>query len=203
MTLWESVSGLFSALGQLFTATPPNAPPRPPAPPIPPWTPPPTPEPNETMIALLEEHNSFRRNNGLQPLTMVEQLNRAAQRHADWMAVNRNMSHSEKPGTQGFDATDFSQRIKREGYLLSSGGENIAAGQRAVPEVMDDWMNSPGHRANILNAGFWNVGFGVAKDTFGHIYWCVVFATPLSRSRAVLRVRVQVVVSLPRALVHG
>ena len=68
---------------------------------------------------------------------------------------------------------------------------------------MDDWMNSPGHRANILNAGFWNVGFGVAKDTFGHIYWCVVFATPLSRSRAVLRVRVQVVVSLPRALVHG
>ena len=202
MNFWQSIAGLFSGLGKLF-----SQPPAVPAPPKPPTQPlPSAPDQTETLIHLLEEHNNIRRNNGFHPLMMVEPLNRAAQRHADWMAKNRNMSHNETPGTTGFDAQDFAQRIKNEGYALSSGGENIAAGQRSVPEVMEEWLRSAGHKANILSPAFWNVGFGVAKDQFGHLYWCVVFATPMTRGvafRMVAAGRIQVTVSLPRALVRG
>lgn len=202
MGFWQSIGGLVSAFGKLF-----SSPPVVPDPPKPPTQPLPTaPSQDETLIHLLEEHNTQRRNNGLHPLSMMDALNRAAQHHAYWMARNRNMSHGEIPGTTGFDAQDFVQRIRNEGYALSTGGENIAAGQRSVPEVMDAWMKSTGHRANILSNAYWNVGFGVATDDFGHIYWCVVFATPMTRGMAFRRVaagRMQVTVSLPRALVRG
>ena len=203
MTLWQALGGFLQALGKLFGTLDAAPTPAPPAPPTPPWTPPATPQPDATITELFAEHNSFRRNNGAQPLALSEPLNRAAQRHADWMAVNRNMSHSEAPNTPGYDAQSFSERIKREGYVLATGGENIAAGQRTVQEVMDAWMHSSGHRANIINDAYWHAGFGVARDSYGHIYWCAVFATPMTRSllkRAVVA-RVRVVVNLPRALV--
>lgn len=168
------------------------------SPPPPPARPQPTPPSvgDDTMIHLLEEHNSFRRNNGVQPLTLNERLNQAAKKHAWWMAVNRNMSHNQTPGTQGFTGRTFVDRLKAEGYTPRMGGENAAAGQRTPYQVMDAWMNSPGHRANILNDAYWNVGFGVAEDKYGHLYWCAVFATPMPRTV------VRIVVSLPPALVN-
>lgn len=202
MSLWSNIVGLFSALGKLFQS--PSQIPAPPAPPSDPnWVAPTKPDPGATITELLREHNDFRNNNGVSPLVGNDALHFAAQRHATWMAINRIMSHTESPDTQGYEAQDFSQRIKNEGYVPYTGGENIAAGQRSVPEVMDAWMDSPGHRANILNGAYWNVGFGSAQDQYGHIYWCAVFASPLTKTTlSRLKIaRVQVLVSLPRAVV--
>jgi uncharacterized protein YkwD len=50
-------------------------------------------------------------------------------------------------------------------------GENIAAGQTSPDQVMTSWMNSSGHRANILNSSFGHIGVGIVKNSAGTIYW--------------------------------
>ena len=54
-------------------------------------------------------------------------------------------------------------------------GENIAMGQPTAASVMNAWMNSPGHKANILSVNFTEIGVGVAKDASGTIYWTQQF----------------------------
>jgi uncharacterized YkwD family protein/spore coat assembly protein SafA len=61
------------------------------------------------------------------------------------------------------------------GIRFSAGGENIAYGQRTPQEVMNTWMNSPGHRANILSATYNQMGCGVAKTSGGTYYWTQMF----------------------------
>jgi len=58
------------------------------------------------------------------------------------------------------EGVTFDQRIKKAGYA-TPGGENIAKGQRTAQQVMTDWMNSAGHKANILNCKFTVIGVGV------------------------------------------
>jgi uncharacterized protein YkwD len=70
------------------------------------------------------------------------------------MAVRNYFSHDTPEGVT------FDQRIKDAGYPLP-GGENIAKGQRTAQQVMTDWMNSSGHRANILNCDYTAIGVGV------------------------------------------
>lgn len=131
-----------------------------PAPPI-------TPPDGNTIEQLLYSHNEYRSRVNAQKLELNQQLNTAAQKHAEWMARNSTMSHTGAGGSQ------FSDRIRNEGYIMRGGGENIAAGYRSVEAVMNGWMNSTGHRRNILNASFEEVGFGMSKN-----YWCTVFAIP-------------------------
>lgn len=59
--------------------------------------------------------------------------------------------------------------------IYRTAGENIAKGQRTPAEVVNSWMNSPGHRANILNANFTDIGIGVAKSSNGTLYWTQMF----------------------------
>lgn len=59
----------------------------------------------------------------------------------------------------------------------STAGENIAWNQRTEKEVVRDWMDSSGHRANIMNRNFTKVGFGVARAKNGSLYWCTVFGS--------------------------
>ena len=78
-------------------------------------------------------------------------------------------SHTRPDGSSCFSA------VRNPGRL----GENIAAGQRTPAEVVDDWMNSPGHRANILNGKFTKLGVGyvyVPGDMYGH-YWVQMFSS--------------------------
>jgi uncharacterized protein YkwD len=159
----------------------------------------------DAQYTLLDRHNTFRKNNDVAAITLHSSLSNAAQHHAEWMAENRIMSHSEQPGTIGFDAQNFVDRVKHEGYVMVAGGENIAAGQRTVDEVMDAWMASDTHRRNILNPSFWSMGAGIATDWYGHMYWCVVLARPITREtvKKVRIARVQVVVSLPQAIVSN
>ncbi|MEV6979084.1 CAP domain-containing protein [Kitasatospora sp. NPDC093806] len=108
---------------------------------------------------------------GCGPLTADAKLNTAAQVHSDDMA-NRNFFDHASP--EGYHAD---HRIEAAGYRWSSWGENIARGQKDPAAVMDSWMNSPGHRANILNCSFKQIGVGVRTGTGGP-WWTQVFASP-------------------------
>ncbi|MBS3927483.1 MAG: CAP domain-containing protein [Sphingomonadales bacterium] len=169
-----------------------------PPPPRPPTTPEPPPlNPGQGFdVELLDAHNQARKTAGLQALTLHVQLDAAAQAHADWMARNRDMDHNETPGTPSYYGVEFDDRIRKAGYNPRSGGENIAAGQRSAQQVFTAWMNSSGHRRNILNTVYWHCGFGAARDQYGNLYWCAVFASPVHRAR------VQATYHLPRALVR-
>ena len=94
-------------------------------------------------------------------LTEDDYLNQKAQKWAENMARKNNMYHS----TLTFNGTNYS--------LL---GENIARGQTSTDQVVETWMNSKGHRANILNKNFNRIGVGVAYSNQGQIFWCAQFA---------------------------
>ncbi|MET9293682.1 sigma-70 family RNA polymerase sigma factor [Streptomyces sp. NPDC003077] len=110
------------------------------------------------VIALL---NTERAANGCGPLRNNAQLQTAAQRHADDMAARGFFDHTNP------DGTGPGERITAAGYRWSTYGENIARGQQSPAEVMKSWMNSPGHRANILNCSFKEVGIGIHNGSGG------------------------------------
>jgi uncharacterized protein YkwD len=61
------------------------------------------------------------------------------------------------------------------GVGYGAAGENIAMGQSSPQNVVNDWMNSEGHKANILNSNYKNIGVGVAMDNNGSLYWVQMF----------------------------
>jgi hypothetical protein len=124
------------------------------------------------LKALLDAHNRERRKAKLGPLVLSRKLNQAALVHAKDMALHQAMDHK---GSDGSSAVD---RVKRVGYVYLTVGENIADGQESVAEVMTTWMNSPGHRANILGK-FSEMGAECVVDDRGVPYWCVDFGTPM------------------------
>jgi uncharacterized protein YkwD len=118
--------------------------------------------------ALLDLHNSKR--GALFPLVVNDKLSTAARKHAEWMAKNNTMSHNQGRRT-------VADRAKAEGYGWNYVGENIAMGYTDVNSVFEGWMNSAGHRANIMNRNYKDIGFGVATTSKGTLYWCVVFGS--------------------------
>ena len=70
------------------------------------------------------------------------------------------------------------QMMQKFGLRFSAAGENIAYGQKTAAEVMSTWMNSAGHRANILSEAYTNIGIGVAKTANGTLYWTQMFMNP-------------------------
>ncbi|MGC5029504.1 CAP domain-containing protein [Micromonospora sp. DT229] len=119
---------------------------------------------------VVELVNEERAKAGCGALSIDDKLMTAAQRHSQDQADNRNMSHT------GSDGSDPGQRIDRVGYVWQTYGENVAWNQQSPAAVMQAWMNSPGHRANILNCTFTEIGVGVASSNGP--YWTQVFAKP-------------------------
>lgn len=115
--------------------------------------------------------NQERAKAGCSPLTASSQLANAAQAHSADMAANDYFSHTSRNGNQMAD------RVDAAGYKWRSLGENIAKGQQTPAAVMQAWMNSSGHRANILNCGFRNIGVGLAYDGNSPV-WTQNFGTP-------------------------
>lgn len=153
-------------------------PPPPPPPEPPPITPPPEdPIGRRLVLDLFIAHNKEREKAGLNALTANDKLFSAAAGHAAWMATNRDMDHNQRRGTPGFTGVSFVDRAEAQGFGIRAGGENIAAGQKTIEAVMKAWMNSPGHRENILNRSFLTCGLGIARTPGGVFYWCAVFAT--------------------------
>jgi len=126
--------------------------------------------------ALLSRHNAIRAAAGLSPsLTLESRLSQAAQVQAAYMASVQQCTHD------GAGGTSPSQRIYAAGYPRGGMvGENVAAGQSDFGRLMNDWMNSPGHRANIVRNGWTHLGVGYAyrpNGTYRH-YYCVTFGKP-------------------------
>lgn len=113
--------------------------------------------------------NRERTRAGLPPLGVDPLLARAAQAYSTDMAVRAFYSHTSPEGTQPWD------RAAAAGSTRRSIGENIACGQRSAAEVVEGWMNSPGHRANILKPGFTHIGIGFAGGGPAGTYWTQLF----------------------------
>jgi len=127
---------------------------------------------------LLRLTNAERQNAGLPALTLSSQLGQAAQNHAEDMANNNYFSHD---GLNGSTAGD---RIRVTGYSYRAWGENISVWRATPSETIQGWMNSEGHRKNILGSNFTEIGFGYAysqSSDYGH-YWVQVFGKSNSGS---------------------
>jgi uncharacterized protein YkwD len=154
------------------TTTPPAPPPTTEAPP-PDTTeaPPPPPETQAPVTPaapdagvqgqVLAITNAERQSAGCGPLTADADIAEAAQRHAADMADREYFEHTTPEGVT------FDERIREAGYA-KPGAENIAKGAQTAAQVMELWMNSPGHRANILNCDLATIGVGLDRDGF---YW--------------------------------
>ncbi|MGW1885566.1 CAP domain-containing protein [Streptomyces sp. NPDC001970] len=106
--------------------------------------------------------NSERSKAGCSPVKLNATLTKAAQDHSKDMAAHRNMSHT------GSDGSNPGDRITRAGYNWSTYGENVAYGYSTPESVMQAWMTSPGHKKNILNCAFKEIGVGLAQP---NDYW--------------------------------
>ncbi|MFD0901822.1 CAP domain-containing protein [Actinomadura sediminis] len=116
------------------------------------------------VVALV---NEARAGKGCGPVRGNALLDRAARGHSADMAARGFFDHTDPDGDGPGD------RIRSAGYRWSTYGENIAKGQPSPERVMESWMNSPGHRANILNCAFDEIGVGVVEA--GGPYWTQVF----------------------------
>jgi len=127
---------------------------------------------------VIELTNQERSKAGLSALKFESRLATAALRHSEDMALQDYFSHTQANGDTPWD------RINATGYQYSDAAENVAAGMSTPESVVAGWMNSPGHRANILNPALKEIGVGyyfLAEDTGEvnyHHYWTQVFGTP-------------------------
>lgn len=106
-----------------------------------------------TEVAVAEQTNAERARYGLQPLKLDPSLTQTARQQAWWMTSHHTMQHGNYPVA-----------------------ENIAMGQRSCGEVVRSWMNSSGHRANILNRRHRRIGVAAYTTPSGTTYWCQQFA---------------------------
>lgn len=115
---------------------------------------------------VLQLVNQERANEGLSALETTSALKQAAQVRANEQA--EEFSHTRPDGSSCFTALD------EAGISYMAAGENIAWGQRTPEAVMNSWMNSSGHRANILSSSFTKIGVGYVNDN-GSPYWVQLF----------------------------
>ncbi|ORX76457.1 SCP-domain-containing protein [Basidiobolus meristosporus CBS 931.73] len=131
-----------------------------------PTSPPQTGSGNGDVQKMLELVNRQRQLNGKTALKLDNRLVLSAQKHTDYQARVGQMTHDE-PGRP------LSTRVSETGFKWRALGENVAKGYGSIDAVMKGWMNSPGHRSNILSSQYTHFGSGyVAKGN----YWTQNFA---------------------------
>ena len=119
---------------------------------------------------VLELTNAEREKNGIDPLEWDDSLAELGEAHCKDMIDRNFFAHDNPDGETPFD------RMKKAGISYRAAGENIAAGHYSPEAAVEAWMNSPGHRQNILNSEFKVLGVGVAKGGEYGIYWAQEFA---------------------------
>ena len=122
---------------------------------------------NSIAKSLLALVNQARAENGLSALSLNDSLSAVAQKKAEDMKNNNYFSHTSPTYGSPFDM------IKNAGISYKSAGENIAMGQKTAEAVFNAWMNSSGHRANILSSKFTQMGIGVTDGSTR--YWSQMF----------------------------
>ncbi|MDN5387226.1 CAP domain-containing protein [Bacillus sp. LB7] len=115
---------------------------------------------------VVELTNAERKKQGLKPLTLDEKLSKVARTKSQDMKDNNYFDHNSPTYGSPFDM------MKKFGITYRTAGENIAKGQKTPQEVVKAWMNSEGHRKNIMNPNFTHIGVGYVKD--GN-YWTQQF----------------------------
>ena len=118
----------------------------------------------EAQQEILSLVNKERAAAGLSALELDTKLNEVATEKARDMAVNNYFSHTSPTYGSPFDM------LSEFGVSYRTAGENIAYGQTSEEQVMNDWMNSPGHRANILNANYTKLGVGYVQGKWVQLF---------------------------------
>lgn len=119
------------------------------------------------VLRVVELVNEERAKAGLNPLTLQKNITEAAQVRA--VETVTSFSHTRPDGRH------FATALKEAGVSYRGAGENIAWGQKTPEQVMDGWMNSEGHRANILNEKYTSIGVGYYQNGSGVNYWTQLF----------------------------
>jgi len=118
------------------------------------------------QAVMLNSVNAQRAASGVGPLGTCASLDRSAADHSADQAAHSTMSHT------GSDGSTMVQRDERAGYTgWNALAENVAAGYPDVAAVIAGWLASPGHRTNLLNGAYTDVGFGQAAGPGGTLYW--------------------------------
>ncbi|MDT3765603.1 CAP domain-containing protein [Priestia filamentosa] len=112
--------------------------------------------------------NKEREKQGLKPVTLDKELSDVATKKSEDMKAKGYFDHTSPTYGSPFDM------MKQFGIEYKSAGENIAKGQQTPEEVMNSWMNSDGHRKNILNPSFTHIGVGYVEDG-NSTYWTQMF----------------------------
>ena len=124
--------------------------------------------------SIIDLTNHERTRAGVAPLSPSTRLMQAAQLQADQMASLGRMEHVLMDGPYPMPQ----DRLAAAGYKWRAFAENIAWGQRSPEHVTDSWMHSDGHRANMLNASYTELGIGYALDEHGRPYFVQLFGRP-------------------------
>lgn len=119
--------------------------------------------------AVVDLVNQVRQEHGLAPVVVDPALEAAANGHAAHMAAVGQMAHD------GIGDGTMQTRATEAGFQGSRMAENVAAGQQSPEQVMQSWMQSPGHRANVLDPALTSIGVGVEQDAEGQQYWSQSF----------------------------
>ncbi|HWT75491.1 MAG TPA: CAP domain-containing protein [Mobilitalea sp.] len=174
----KSLQDILSLINSKNTVTPTTKPAATPAPtktPTPTTKPTATPAPTKTPSGttnssysnqVLQLVNQERAKAGLTPFTTTSALSAAGNKRAQ--EIKQSFSHTRPDGSSCFTV------LGQYGISYTTAGENIAYGQKTPQEVVTGWMNSPGHRANILNPNFHKIGIGVYQSN-GVYYWTQEF----------------------------
>jgi|ERR1019366_3059700 uncharacterized protein YkwD len=124
-------------------------------------------------INVFDLTNQERKKEKTPELKLNPALSKIARAHSENMARQGKMAHTLD------DKTPF-DRLRAAGYIYLKAGENVAAGDEkaSLPILMKAWMDSEGHRKNILEPGFTEIGVGIAHDKNGQVYYTQLFARP-------------------------
>jgi len=130
--------------------------------------------PNIDDIKALEQKvadivNQRRAEAGLAPLKMNWEVSRVARYKSQDMIDKKYFAHQSPTYGSAFNM------MENFGIKFTAAGENIAYGQKTPEEVMTSWMNSAGHKANILSSAYNQIGVGAAKASNGTLYWTQMF----------------------------
>jgi uncharacterized protein YkwD len=122
--------------------------------------------------AIVDATNAERKKAALPELKVNEKMVEAARSHAANIAKQDILEHT-------LDGKTAGDRVKEVGFRFRHTGENIAHNQKTTQEVLESWMNSDGHKANILSKDYEEIGAAVTKNDKGERYWVQVFGTLL------------------------
>ena len=128
-----------------------------------------------TEARIFDLINAERRHQGLRPLVFNAQLNQMARIQAQNMAYYQRMAHTLPNAT----LPTLGDRAHYVGYTYGRIAENVALGYPNAETVVESWMNSRGHRQNILDSGVLETGIAVARSATGGLYYCQVFGRQL------------------------